>query len=98
MITFDFANMELALLPFIIHDMQMLLHIEKKVMAEIIKVYDAQKIAGKQVFIALDRLDTYDTKTKDTMNANCVLELSLGENELFGRAWNKETESEEDGE
>lgn len=97
-ITFDLANMELSPLPFIIHDMQMLLHIEKKVMAEIIKAYDAQKSVGKQVFIAFDRLDTYDTETKDAMNRNCVLELSPGGNELFGRAWNKETGSEEDGE
>lgn len=29
-ITFDLANMELSPLPFIIHDMQMTLHIEKK--------------------------------------------------------------------
>ena len=97
-ITFDLANMELSPLPFIIHDMQMLLHIEKKVMAEIIKAYDAQKSTVKQVFIAFDRLDTYDTETKDTMNTNCVLELSPGGNELFGRAWNKETEIKEDGE
>lgn len=97
-ITFDLANMELSPLPFIIHDMQMLLHIEKKVMAEIIKAYDAQKSTGKQVFIAFDRLDTYDTDTKDTMSTNCVLELSPGGNELFGRAWNKETEKKEDGE
>lgn len=83
---------------FIIHDMQMLLHIEKKVMAEIIKAYDAQKKDGKQVFIAFDRLDTYDTDTKDTMSTNCVLELSPGGNELFGCAWNKETESEDGGE
>ena len=67
-ITFDLANMELSPLPFIIHDMQMLLHIEKKVMAEIIKAYDAQKKTRKQVFIAFDRLDTYDTETKDTMD------------------------------
>lgn len=67
-------------------------------MAEIIKAYDDQKKAGKQVFIAFDGLDTYDTETKDTMNTNCVLELSLGGNELFGCARNKETESEEDGE
>lgn len=94
-ITFELANMELSPLPFIIHDMQMLLHIEKEVMAEIIRAYDAQKKTGKQVFIVLD---TYDTETKDTMITNCVLELSPGGNELFGRAWNKETEIKEDGE
>lgn len=97
-ITFDLANMDLSPLPFIIHDMQMLLHIEKKVFAEIIKAYDAQKASGKQVFIAFDRLDKYDTETQETMNTNCVLELSPGGNELFGRAWNKETELEKDGE
>lgn len=84
---FDLANMELSPFLFIIHDMQMLLYIEKKVMAEIIRVYDAQKKTGKQVFIALD---TYDTEIKNTMIANGVLELSPGGNELFGRAWNKE--------
>lgn len=97
-ITFELANMDLSPLPFIIHDMQMLLNIEKKIFAEIIKTYDAQKVSGKQVFIAFDRLDKYDTETQKTMNTNCVLELSPGGNELFGRAWNKETELEEDGE
>lgn len=96
-ITFDLANMDLSPLPFVIHDMQMLLHIEKKVVTEIVKAYDAQKSAGKQVFIAFDRLDTYDLVTQDTMNRNCVLKLSPGGNELFGRAWNKEMESESDG-
>jgi len=72
--------------------------LRKRIFAEIIKAYDAQKASGKQVFIAFDRLDKYDTETQETMNTNCVLELSPGGNELFGRAWNKETELEEDGE
>ena len=96
-ITFDLANLDLSPLPFVIHDMQMLLHIEKKVVAEIIKAYDAQKFTGKQVFIAFDRLDMYDLTTQGTMNTNCVLRLSPGGNELFGHAWNKETESVTDG-
>lgn len=96
-ITFDLANLELSPLPFIIHDMQMLLHIEKTVVSEIIKAYDAQKYNGKQVFIAFDRLDTYDFAMQDTMNTNCVLRLSPGGNELFGRAWNRKEESVEDG-
>ena len=55
-------------------------------------------LTGTGQFIAFDRLDTYDTETKDTMNTNCVLELSPRGNELFGRAWNKEMEIKEDGE
>lgn len=46
------------LLLFVIHDMLMLLHIEKKVLAEIIRVYEIQERLGKQVFITFDRLDT----------------------------------------
>lgn len=44
---------------------------------EIIKAYNEQKNLGKQVFIEFDRLDTYDTETKDTMNTNCVLNCHL---------------------
>ena len=97
-ITFDLANLKLTPLPFVIHDMQMLLHIEKKVLAEIIKVYEEQEKLGKQVFIAFDRLDTYDKETQKTMEEHCVLRLSPDGNELFGRAWNKEMESEDGGE
>lgn len=97
-ITFDLANLKLTPLPFVIHDMQMLLHIEKKVLAEIIKVYEEQEKLGKQVFIAFDRLDTYDKETQKTMEEHCVLRFSPDGNELFGRAWNKEMESEDGGE
>lgn len=41
-ITLDLANLKLTPLPFVIHDMQMLLHIEKKVLSEIIRAYEAQ--------------------------------------------------------
>lgn len=96
-IIFDLANMDLSPLPFIVHDMQMLLHIEKKVPSEIIRAYEAQGQSGKRVFIAFARLDTYDAGTKKTMMGHCALELSTDGNELFGRAWNKETESENGG-
>ena len=39
-IIFDLANLKLTPLSFVIHGMQMLLHIEKKVLAEIIKLYE----------------------------------------------------------
>lgn len=66
-ITLDPTNLKLTQLPFVIHDMQMLLHIEKKVLSEIIRAYEAQEQSGKQIFIAFDWLDTYDEETKKTM-------------------------------
>lgn len=92
-IIFDLANMELSPLPFVIHDMQMLLDIQRDVVAEIIKEYTKLEGLGKQAFVAYDRLDAYDIGTIDAMNENCVLYLSPGGNELFGRAWNQDTES-----
>lgn len=85
-ITFDLANLKLMPLPYVIHDIQMLLHIEKKVLAEIIRAHEAQEQSGKQVFVAFDWLDTYDSETKETMMGHCAFELSLDGNELFGRA------------
>lgn len=72
-------------LPFMIHDLQML-HIEKKSLTEIIRIYEVQEQLGKQVFIAFDRLDIYDVETKKTTMGHCALELSLDDNELFGSA------------
>lgn len=55
-ITFDFANLKLTPMPYVIHDIQMLLHIKKKVLAEIIRTHEAQEQSGKQVFAAFDWL------------------------------------------
>lgn len=57
-------NLKLTPLSFVIHDIQMLLHIEKKALAEITKVYEEQEKLGKQIFIAFDWLDIYDRETQ----------------------------------
>ena len=49
-------------------------------------------------YILFDMLDTYNDEMQKVLRDHLVLELSPGGNELFGRAWNKETESKEDGE
>lgn len=90
LITFDLANMEVAPVPFVVHDSVLLKNIEKAVFAAIIKVYAAEDQFGKQVFMSYDTLDSYDEETQIIMKANTVLELSPGGNELFGWAWNKE--------
>ena len=94
-ITFDIANMELSNIPFIVHDSVVLKHVEKRVLAEIMKVYEEQHASGKQVFIAFDMLDSYDSDTQNLLREKCVLELAPGGNELFGRAWNIERDDED---
>lgn len=98
LITFDLANLDVLPIPFVVHDSPLLKNIEKRVLAEIIRLYAEQEASGKQVFIAFDMLDTYNDEMQKLLREHLVLELSPGGNELFGRAWNKETESEEDGE
>ena len=90
LITFDLANMEVAPVPFVVHDSVLLKNIERPVFSAIMKVYEEQKSKGKQVFMAYDTLDSYGDDTRKLVEANAVLELSPGGNELFGWAWNKE--------
>ena len=98
LITFDLANMDILPIPFVVHDSPLLKNIEKRVLAEIVRLYTEQEASGKQVFIAFDMLDTYNEEMQKLLREHLVLELSPGGNELFGRAWNKETETEDDGE
>lgn len=63
----------------------MLLHIEKKVLAEIIRAYEAQEQSGKQVFVAFDWMDNIRCGNQEEHDGHCALELSLDGNELFGR-------------
>ena len=57
LITFDFANMGVAPVPFVVHDSVLLKNIERPVFSVIIRVYYDQKQKGKQVFMACDTLD-----------------------------------------
>ena len=94
LITFDLANMDVAPVPFVIHDSVLLKNIERPVFSEIMKAYAAQKDKGKQVFMAYDTLDSYGADTRQLIEKHAVLELSPGGNELFGWAWNKEKDDE----
>ena len=96
LITFDLANMEVAPVPFAVHDSVLLKNIERPVFSEIMRLYAAMEAKGKQVFLAYDTLDSYGDETRSLLEANAVLELSPGGNELFGWAWNKEDQDETD--
>lgn len=63
LITFDLANMEVAPVPFVVHDSVLLKNIERPVFSEIMRVYEAEKDKDKQVFMAYDTLDSYGEDT-----------------------------------
>ena len=96
LIIFDLANMAIAPVPFVVHDSILLKNIERSVFSAIVRVYQDQEQQGKQIFMAYDTLDAYDKKTRELVEANTVLQLSPGGNELFGWAWNKEGKRQEE--
>lgn len=92
MILLDIAVLRATKLPFIIHDSVLLPNIENEVIDRILLLYKkyAEEL-GKQIFVAVDKISTQ--KSLEILAAAQVLHLSRGGNELFGRAWNRKTES-----
>ena len=86
MVLFDIVVLEQTPLPAICHDTVSLKQIADEPMMKLIDLYRA---AGKQVFIALDKAESYaDGEVPTTVKDAVVLELSDG-HELFGRSWAK---------
>ena len=89
---FDMAMLNLTPLKFVIHDSPGLKQIEDGHTLGIFRLYEE---SGKQVFAAIDKIESY-TETgeiPDVIADNTVLSLSSG-HELFGIAWNVTTEEE----
>ena len=96
-IAFDLANMQVAPIPFIVHDSDISDPIEKPALTQIIKEYVRQSESGKQVFASFRSLEFYEKEAQEIIIDKRVIQLSAGGNELFGRAWNKEKHDESDG-
>lgn len=85
LVVFDLAMLELTRLPVVAHDSVMLKQIEDDAIEKIMELYAS---TSKQVFIAMDKEESYTKKAQEIMEANKVLQLSPGEGALFGRTWN----------
>lgn len=84
MVLFDIVVLEQTPLPAICHDTVSLKQIADEPMMKLVDLYHA---SGKQVFITLDKAESYaDGKVPETISDAVVLELSDG-HELFGRSW-----------
>lgn len=87
LILFDLAIMELTKLPILIHDSVIHKQIEDHAFNKLLDLYES---SGKQVFIAMDKQDSFGEVVEKKLEDASVLHLSKGGNELYGRPWYEE--------
>ena len=75
--------MELTRLPAIAHDLPLLKNIENVAMENIILLYSRSE---KQIFVAIDKLSSYDEKAAQIIDRHKVLQLSKNKL-LFIKNW-----------
>lgn len=83
LITFDLSLLNLTCLPAIAHDLPLLKNIENPAMEKIIFLYAASK---KQIFIAIDKIHSYDSKAASIVEKYGVIQLSKDKT-LFIKNW-----------
>lgn len=85
LVVFDLSVLKLTELPALVHDSVILKNIGDQPIERIMELYLK---CQKQVFISLDKDDSYTERTSEILRNTTVLQLSANGNELFGRSWN----------
>ena len=83
LIAFDLSLLDLTQLPALVHDLPLLKNIENFAFSNIVRLYLGFK---KQIFIAIDKLNSYDSEIEQILRKLAVLELSKDKT-LFGMDW-----------
>lgn len=91
LIIYDLSILTKTDLPAFIHDSFLLTDIGDTPTGAIVKQYIKTEPSGKQVFIALDKTESYGEETDKDLNDHQVLYLSEDGNELFGWSWDHRT-------
>lgn len=91
LIIYDLSILTKTDLPVFIHDSFLLTDIGDTPTGAIVKQYIKTELSGKQVFIALDKTESYGEETDKDLNDHQVLYLSEDGNELFGWSWDHRT-------
>ena len=91
LIIYDLSILTKTDLPVFIHDSFLLTDIGDTPTGAIVKQYIKTELSGKQVFIALDKTESYGEETDKDLNDHQVLYLSEDGNELFGWSWDHKT-------
>ena len=90
LITFDLALLMLSCLPSITHDTPLFKNIEDKAMSNIVSLYAT---FDKQIFIAIDKIYSYDEIAVSVLEDNEILRLTA-EKTLFIKNWKQTALSE----
>jgi hypothetical protein len=85
LVVFDLTVLGLTPLPALVHDSPILKNIGDAPIERIMELYTQNE---NQVFISLDKDDSYSPKTSKILNETAVIRLSGDGNQLFGRSWN----------
>ncbi|EPX8803278.1 DUF2326 domain-containing protein [Listeria monocytogenes] len=83
LILFDLSILKLTKLPSLVHDLPLLKNIDNDSMEQIIKLYAGNE---KQIFIAIDKIESYSKATSKLILQNRVLQLNKKKN-LFVESW-----------
>jgi uncharacterized protein YihD (DUF1040 family) len=86
LITFDLALLDLTCLPAIIHDLPLLKNIENPALENIVEMYSK---SSKQIFIAIDKINSYKSESAKIISDHKVLQLSK-DKILFIKNWKKD--------
>ena len=76
--------MTLTKLPILIHDSVIHKQIEDHAFNKLLDLYEQ---SGKQVFIAMDKQNSFGSVVEKKLEDAAVLHLSKDGNELYGRPW-----------
>jgi hypothetical protein len=90
MLIFDLVILDKTPLPALIHDSFLYKNVEDQAVQEILKLYQT---INKQIFISLDKIESYSDSAQSILKSNQVIYLSPNGNELFGKSWNKKKQS-----
>ena len=82
-ITYDLSILELTDLPALAHDLPLLKNIEDNAIGNIMKLYSE---TNKQVFIAIDKVNSFNKNTSELIYKNKILYLSK-DKLLFKKNW-----------
>lgn len=89
LVIFDLSILALTSLPALVHDSVVLKQIADAPLEKILELYQNN---GKQVFIALDKVNSYSQRAQKILEQSAILRLGDNGNELFGRSWNTKEE------
>ena len=90
LVVFDLAIAHLTKLPILVHDSVLLKQISDEAVENIINQYIS---CNKQVFVALDKQDSYTETTSALLEQYSRIKLYPNGGELFGYSWGKKQEN-----